>query len=106
MNKRTLIILCLALSLTACQKLEVKREYYPDGKLMVEKFIRGRKAVNKVYHTNGKLIGVYEYKDGSLNGVSTIYNNDGELFKKIKYVNGKQVDVKFFGPRGEVLFDL
>jgi antitoxin component YwqK of YwqJK toxin-antitoxin module len=62
------------------------QHYSEDGKLTVENWNIDNKAISKSYHPNGQLYNYQEnFSDGS---VSKIWNENGKLIYKQRYVNG------------------
>jgi len=114
MNKRITCFSFLARLFTPSQ---VRKEYYPSGKLKSEtRYINGQlNGIQKGYYesgklsfempfNNGKLNGVqkeyYEsgqlesertYRDGERNGVLKKYYKSGDLMKEVLYKNGKGI---------------
>ena len=76
--KKVLAVFLLALCFgNACVRLaEVKKEYYPSGKLKLETTYRdGKKdGIEKIYFESGKLRGETPYKDGKKEGKMRLYN--------------------------------
>ena len=89
MLRRILISFCIIVFCCAgCAKKEIKKEYYPNGKIMAEKTIQGLKSFSKVYSPDGILIGEYHYKNAKLHGKTKMYFNNGKIFREIDYKNG------------------
>ena len=103
-------------SIAAVAQTEVKKEYYPSGKIKLEyTLVNGKKeGIEKQYDEEDGLIFESNYKNGlmhgkhiqwsdysngikynesdyiagKLHGIEKIYNNDGSLLRERNYVNG------------------
>jgi len=67
---------------------EIKKEYYPSGKLKSEIFVNGLDGWIKKYYDSGKLMGFIPIKNGKFHGESTIYFNSGEKAFVNNFENG------------------
>jgi hypothetical protein len=64
---------------------EVRKEYYPNGKLKFERnYINGKQeGITKVYFESGKLEAERNYKNGKLEGLEKEYYESGELKRSL-----------------------
>ena len=71
---------------------EVRKEYYPSGKLKSEgNVVDGKKGgIHKEYYENGQLWIEDNYKNGKLDGLSKIYYESGQLWIEENYKNDKK----------------
>ena len=71
----------------------VVRRYYDDAKniLLEEYFINAGKieGIYKSYHINGQLYKKVNYIDGKMNGIYKEYYNNGQLYREVNYIDGK-----------------
>ncbi len=86
------------------QKLEVRNEYYPDGKLKISAMFRNDipEGIRREYNPEGRIEKAYLYKNGILSGEGIIledgnkdgawkeYYSDGKIKAEGNYENGKQ----------------
>lgn len=103
------------------REIEIKKEYFPDGKLESETPYRNGKkegamkayynsgklyceisykdnkqeGTQKYYHhTSGKLMGEIFIKDGEPDGVWKYYDENESLIKEITYKNGQKIGIR------------
>lgn len=80
--------------------------YYPDGKVKAvsEMYDNGRRSYTKVYHKNGRLMGVGRYFDKAKDSTWNYFSDyDGVLLSSEYYVNGllDSIAINYF-PKGGV----
>lgn len=70
---------------------EMKKEYYPSGKLQSETLYKDGQidGVRKLYYANGKLQSEALYKTGKMDGVVKLYYPSGKLKSEIPIKNGE-----------------
>jgi len=94
-----LIILILA---AGCSR-EVKKEYYPDGKLKaVLNYKKGKlEGIALHYYENGHLKERVNYRNGERERVGTTYYESGKLKEEIPYMQGKREGIaKLYDEKG------
>lgn len=71
---------------------EVKKEYYPSGKLKSEvNVIDGkREGIAKAYYKSGKLGQETNYKNDVREGIEREYHENGVLWSEVNYINDKK----------------
>ena len=71
---------------------EVKKEFYPSGKLKSEQnYISGKlEGIGKGYYESGKLQWEETYKNGKLEGIAKGYYESGKLQAEANFKNGKK----------------
>ena len=86
-----IFLIALTLSNPALSFAEVKKEYYPSGKLKKESnFVNGKKeGISKFYYESGKLSGECNYENGKLEGIAKTYFESGQLLGEGNYKNEK-----------------
>jgi antitoxin component YwqK of YwqJK toxin-antitoxin module len=91
MKVKTVIAITLLFMAAGCSR-EMKKEYYPDGKLKaVLNYKKGElDGVALYYYQNGNLKERANYKKGTRERVSTTYYEDGNLKEEIHYAGGKR----------------
>lgn len=79
-----IIIILIALLITACQNTEHEYKYYPNGNLMmdIEKLNGKRDGVLLEYYETGKLKLRQEWRDGRLNGRTEEFYPNGNIAKR------------------------
>jgi len=92
MNYKTIILILFVLLITnACKK--VKKEYYPNGKLKKEyQYNKDGLADGyyKKYYDNGDIFVKSAYKNGKLEGLGRTYYKNGQVEWEVNYINGKE----------------
>lgn len=75
---KTILAFILSLLLFSCNSIEIKKEFYPDGKLRKETTLKNGKpfGVSKEYLEDGKICIKKHWTDGELD--STFYYFDGD----------------------------
>ena len=94
----SLIVFLLAtiLILPSFASAEIKKEYYPSGKLKSEENIINAnieglfKQYFKRYYKNGQLESEANYEDGKEEGLSKGFHKNGKLLYEVNYKNGKR----------------
>lgn len=104
---RLLVVIGLFLSsFCFAGAIEVKKDYYPNGRLKKEAtYVNGKQnGYEKLYYESGNLRAYGEYLDGKLNGIVKMYFDDGKTLKsKFTYINGDLNGIaKEFYPDGKV----
>jgi len=62
--------------------------------------------LKRVYYPNGKLEAEISYKDGKHHGITKTYYEDGSLFSEENYVNGKREGLsKSYFPVGNIMYE-
>ncbi|MCK5256606.1 MAG: toxin-antitoxin system YwqK family antitoxin, partial [Deltaproteobacteria bacterium] len=100
----TLLVFLLVLA-AGCSR-EVKKEYYPDGKLKsVHNYKKGElEGIAIFYHPNGSLKERANYRKGKRERITTTYYESGKLKGEISYVNGKREGItKLYNENGEIV---
>ena len=94
MNKSLTFLLALTfLFLFSCsQEIEVKKEYWDDGKLKSEIYYKDgkREGLATWWHKNGQKGKERHYKDGKIEGLTTSWYPSGEKKSEIHYKDGKR----------------
>ena len=89
----SLIVLLLAsmVILPSFASAEIRKEYYPSGKLKSEEnYINGKKeGISKWFYESGKLDAMLNFKNGKREGINKWYNKSGKLHKEFNYKNDK-----------------
>lgn len=102
---RILLGVCLASCLYSCQTKVVTVRY---KKRVVERYqvltkSNVRHGYYKVYHDNGNVALEHTYNHGALNGVETIFHEDGSLSGKLALENGSyEGPFVYYHPEGTV----
>jgi antitoxin component YwqK of YwqJK toxin-antitoxin module len=86
MNK--FILLTLFFSVSILNGNEVKKEFYPSGKLKSEIYINGSDGWIKKYYDSGNLMGFLPIKKGKSHGTCIIYFNSGKKALENEFENG------------------
>jgi len=88
----TVFLLVLFLCCPVLGLAEVKKEYYPSGKLRYEwNYKNGKKeGIGKEYYESGKIEKEYNFKDGKQDGITKRYYKSGELSSECTYKEGKE----------------
>jgi len=91
MRVKTVIAIMLLVLAAGCSR-EMKKEYYPDGKLKaVLNYKKGElDGLALYYYQNGNLKERANYRKGTRERVSTTYYEDGNLKEEIHYADGKR----------------
>lgn len=83
--------------------LETNLQFAMKAKYYIGNYKDGvRNGIWRKYE-NGKIISMVEYKNGIIDGTSTVFNNKGRLVKKMKFVNGKLNGYSEFYKRGKLI---
>ena len=79
-----MLLVVLVLSNPVLSSAEVKKEFYPDGKLKSETNYENGKleGIAKIYYENGQLRGKGNFRNGVKEGLWVIYNEDGSVNEK------------------------
>jgi len=87
-----MLLVVLALSNPVLSSAEVKKEFYPSGKLKSEQnYINGKlEGIGKGYYESGKLQWEEIYKNGELEGIAKGYYESGKLQAEANFKNGKK----------------
>lgn len=95
--KRILLVLLSAPFLFSCDRTELSREYYSDGRLKSEAEVKNglKNGLMSTYFPSGAIKSKQLYKNDTLNGLGTFFNIEGKIDSTITYENGK--------PNGEYL---
>jgi antitoxin component YwqK of YwqJK toxin-antitoxin module len=103
----TVFILTFYLYISGEGLAEVKKEYYPSGKLMAERSYRygKREGITRIYYESGKLRSEWNYKDGKQEGISREYYPNGEIKYVDTYKNGQRTNRKVYDEKGRLEFD-
>jgi antitoxin component YwqK of YwqJK toxin-antitoxin module len=88
--KKKIYLLIFLLLVSACSK--VKKQFYPDGKVLSEITYRGSKKEGpaKYYYQNGNVEITCIYKNDKLDGLFEKFYPDGRIQEKTNYKNGKK----------------
>ncbi len=105
----SLIVLLLAtiLILPSFASAEIKKEYYPSGKLKSEVNYKNGKleGIFMDYYKHGKLKYEANYKNGKEEGIARGYYKNGKLEYEENYKNGKlEGHAKTYYETGEYMF--
>ena len=86
-----MLLVALTLILPALSFAEVRKEYYPSGKLKTEiNYINGiKEGIRKTYYENGQLEVETNYKKNIKEGIYKLYYENGKLRQEGNYKNGK-----------------
>ncbi len=105
-RKRAVLTLLIVLLFAAagCSR-EVKKEYYPDGKLKsVLNYKKGKlEGIALYYYQNGQLKERVNYRKGKRERTGTTYYESGKLKEEINYVDGKRESIKRYNENGELI---
>ena len=104
MNTKRVLLLFLLVLAVGCSR-EVKKEYYPDGKLKsVLNYKKGKlEGIAKYYYENGNLKERVNYRKGKRERTGTIYYETGELKGERSYEDGKLISEKKYDKQGNPL---
>lgn len=99
--KKIILLVFILFLLLACNSgdLEMKKEFYPSGKLKMTHYEDSDgnwQGECKVYFQTGKLEQVKQYKDDQLNGIYLEYDKKGNLRIKSKFKNDKEIDTTIY----------
>jgi antitoxin component YwqK of YwqJK toxin-antitoxin module len=80
---------------------EIKREYWSNGKLYLERAYVGgvRNGLTKWWWESGKLCSEYPYVDGKLHGMEKWWRRGGDIYE-FRLYNQDELVAKFY-PRNE-----
>jgi antitoxin component YwqK of YwqJK toxin-antitoxin module len=105
-RKRAVLTLLIVLLFAAagCSR-EVKKEYYPDGKLKsVLNYKKGKlEGIALYYYQNGQLKERVNYRKGKRERTGTTYYESGKLKEEITYVDGKRESIKLYDENGKLI---
>ncbi len=105
-RKRSVLTLLIVLLFVAagCSR-EVKKEYYPDGKLKsVLNYKKGKlEGIALYYYQSGNLKERVNYRKGKRERTGTTYYESGKLKEEIHYVDGKREGIKLYNENGELI---
>jgi antitoxin component YwqK of YwqJK toxin-antitoxin module len=97
-TKKALIIFLFVMVLSApvLGLAEMKKEYYPNGKLKAEwNEEKGkREGIEKDYYENGKLRGECNFLNGKPEGIGKEYYESGKLKNEWNFENGKREGIQ------------
>jgi len=98
------LLIVLLFAAAGCSR-EVKKEYYPDGKLKsVLNYKKGQlEGIALYYYQNGQLKERVNYRRGKRERTGTTYYESGKLKEEINYVDGKRKSVKLYNENGELI---
>ncbi len=76
-----MLLLFLVLSNPVLSSAEVKKEFYPNGKLKSETNYKNGKleGVATIYYKNGQLLDEETYKNGEAEGIRRVYYEKKEI---------------------------
>ncbi len=100
-----LFLLATIIILPSFSSAEVKKEYYPGGKLKSEQnYIKDKlEGTGKGYYESGKLQWEENYKNGKLEGIARGYYESGKLQAEANFKNGKKDGtLKVYYESGEI----
>ena len=108
-NIKVLLItfIVLVLSSPVLSSAEVKKEFYPSGKLKSEQsYINGKlEGTGKGYYESGKLEWEENYKNGKLEGISKGYYEIGKSQAEVNFKNGKKHGIlTVYSESGEIQY--
>ncbi len=108
-NIKVLLIITIVLVLInpVLSFAEVKKEFYPSGKLKSEQnYINGKlEGIGKGYYESGKLQWEETYKNGKLEGIAKGYFDSGKLQAEANFKNGKKHGIlTVYSENGEIQF--
>ena len=86
---------------------EVKKEFYPSGKLKTEQNYINEKldGTGKGYYESGKLEWEENYKNGKLDGIARGYYETGKLQAEVNFKNGKKHGtLTVYSERGKIQY--
>jgi antitoxin component YwqK of YwqJK toxin-antitoxin module len=91
MNGKTIAAVLLVMLSVGCSR-EMKKEYYPDGKLKaVLNYKQGKlDGIAQHFYENGNLKERANYRKGKRERISTTYYEDGTLKEEIGYADDKR----------------
>ncbi len=101
----TLIV--LVLSSPVLSFAEVKKEFYPSGKLKSEQnYINDKlEGTGKGYYESGKLQWEENYKNGKIEGIARGYHENGKLQAEANFKNGrKHGTLTVYSESGEIQY--
>ena len=99
------LLIFLLVAAAGCSR-EVKKEYYPNGKLKAElNYKKGElEGIAKYYYQSGNLKERANYRKGKRERVSTTFHENGKVKEEITYVNGKREGItKLYNENGELI---
>jgi len=93
-NLKVLLIILIVLVIGSpdLSFAEVKKEFYPSGKLKSEQnYINDKlEGIGKGYYESGKLQWEENYKNGKIEGIAKGYFESGKLQAEVNFKNGKK----------------
>ena len=86
-----ILILSLLVYSSIFSQVEIKKTYYPNGKLQSEgEYLNGKKhGEYKEFYYNGTTWKEWNYSFGKEQGISTWYFDDGTISMIWNYIDGK-----------------
>ncbi|HEY5747983.1 MAG TPA: hypothetical protein VIU12_18060 [Chryseolinea sp.] len=103
--RRILLVLLSASFLFSCDRTELSREYYSDGRLKSEAEVKNglKNGLMSTYFPNGTIKSKQLYKNDTLNGTGTFFNIEGKIDSIITYERGKlNGEYQKFYPNGNI----
>ena len=104
MLKRISLVLAVVMFWTVQSYAEVKKEFYPSGKLKLEFSLNTNgkmEGIHKVYYESGKLKSEGNYINGKLEGIVKWYYERGNLWIEANYKSGKLISRKIYNAVGD-----
>ncbi len=100
-----MLLVVFVLSNPLLSSAEVKKEFYPDGKLKSETYYKNGKleGIAKIYDENGQLLDEENYKNGEAEGIRRGYYENGKLKLEINYKNGEVINKKDYDESGKLI---
>ena len=86
---------------------EVRKEYYPSGRLKFERNFKDGKqeGIAKEYYESGKLKAEGSFEDGKQEGISKEYYENGGIKFIDNYKNGQVINRKAYDEKGNLEFE-
>ena len=105
MGRIVVLLPIVILSFLACSDgKEIRKEYYPSGKLMAEWSYNNDKlnGISKSYYENGNVQTEETYKNGKLDGISKFYYTSGKLKADGIFKEGKKESLRLYNANGKL----
>ncbi|MBP6023180.1 hypothetical protein [Ferruginibacter sp.] len=92
MKNLVFLLFAVTVAFSSYAQTEIKKEYYPDGKIKSETpYVDGKKnGIEKSYYESGKTHWETPYLNDKLNGIIKGYSLNGLLRTESPYVDGKK----------------
>jgi len=93
------IIFCwLFFTMFACDQVRTEYTYYDNGAPKTKYVLLNGKLHGEIerYYPDGKVKDIQRFKDGTREGYSESYTEEGKLIKRDLYIENELIEVEFF----------